>query len=205
MLYKSIRLRVTGEEHLRRLQARGQRFIVCFFHGDILLFFPHFRGSDALIFTTESKRGYYLAEIIRCFGYRPSLIPDIRGQHLALDNMTEEIRKGYNAVLAVDGPLGPYHKVKHGALVLARRTGCPIISIGTASARRIVLKKRWDRYVIPLPFTRASIVIGEPITVPPDADPQHLEELRVRVEEHLKAMNRTARDLLNRQGGDPAV
>ncbi len=205
MLYKSIRLRVIGEEHLSRLWARRQQFIVCFFHGDVLLFFPHFRGRNALIFTTESQRGRYLSEIIRLFGYRPARIPDIRGQNLALDTMTEEVRKGYSAVLAVDGPLGPYHKVKHGALVLARRTGCPIVPMGTASAWRVVLNKRWDRYVIPLPFTRATIVIGEPIAVPGDADRDHLEDLRAQVEERLKGLNDIARVRLNRREKDLGV
>jgi len=204
-LYKSIRLRVFGEEYLSDLRTRTHPRIVCFFHGDVLLFFPHFRGCDALIFTTASKRGEYVAEVIRRFGYRPSKIPDIRGRNLALDAMTAEIRKGNSAVLVVDGPLGPYHKVKHGALVLARRTGCPIVPMGSASAWRMVLKKRWDRYVIPFPFTRAAIVIGAPISVPADAGPEQLEALRLQVEERLKGVNRTARDALNRRKGNPAV
>jgi len=205
MLYRSIRLQVFGEESLEALRAEGRRVIVCFFHGDILLFFPHFRGSEAVIFTTDSKRGRYLAGIIRRFGYRPVRIPDIRGRRLALDAMTEEVRKGCSAVLAVDGPTGPYHKVKHGALILAKRTGYPIIPIGTASARRVVLKRRWDRYAIPLPFTRAAIMIGEPIAVPADAGPERIEVLRLEVEERLEALNRAAADFLDRREREAAV
>jgi lysophospholipid acyltransferase (LPLAT)-like uncharacterized protein len=204
-VYKSVRLQVVGEEHLHQLWSSGRQAIVCFFHGDVLLFFPHFRGRRALIFTTESKRGRFLTEIIGLFGYRPCMIPDIRGEHLAIDRMAAEILKGYSAVLVADGPVGPYHKVKHGAIVLSRRTGCPVVPMGVASSWHIVLKKRWDRYTLPLPFTRAAIVVGRPIFVPAGADREEIERCRQQVEEQLDDLNRSARSLLYRQGSFRAL
>lgn len=204
-LYKSARLQVLGAERLHGLWDRGENAIVCFFHGDYLLLFPHFKGREACVFTTESRRGDYLAEIIALFRYRPSKIPDRRGSQLALERMIAEVRKGYDAVLAVDGPLGPYHKVKHGALVLALETGKPIVPVATASAWKLVLTKRWDRYTIPLPFTRAVILVGEPISVPENAGPPRLEQLRQTVEDRLVALNREAEAYVNRQSLDPGV
>jgi lysophospholipid acyltransferase (LPLAT)-like uncharacterized protein len=133
------------------------------------------------------------------------MIADQRGKHLALDMMTAEVQKGHNAGLAVDGPLGPYRKVKHGALVLAGRTGNPIVPVGTASSWKIVLGKRWDRYTIPLPFTRTVIAVGEPIFTPASGDPASLEEFRQELETRLLDLNRYATDRLNRQSRDPAV
>lgn len=204
-LYKSARLRVLGAEHLDGLWDRGEKAIVCFFHGDYLILFPHFKGRDACIFTTESRRGDYLAKIIALFGYRPCKIPDRRGSQVALDRMIAEVRKGCNAVLAVDGPLGPYHKVKHGALVLALETQQAIVPVATASAWRLVSKKRWDRYTIPLPFTRVVILVGEPMSVPGDTDPSCLEQLRERLEDRLAALNAQAEVYVNRQSPDPGV
>ncbi|MDX1764256.1 MAG: DUF374 domain-containing protein [bacterium] len=204
-LYKSARLRVFGAEHLEGLWGRGETAIVCFFHGDYLLLFPHFKGREACIFTTESRRGNYLSQIISLFRYRPCKIPDRRGSQVALERMIAEVSRGYNAVLAVDGPLGPYHKVKHGALVLALKTGKPIVPVATASVWKVVSRKRWDRYTVPLPFTRAVILVGEPIAVPEAADPDRLEELRQQLEDRLEALNSQAEGLLNRQSFDPGV
>ncbi len=204
-LYKSVRLQVTGQKELEALWDRGEKAIVCFFHGDYLLLFPHFRGRQATIFTTRSHRGAYLAEIIERFGYRPCLLPDRRKDPKTLESMVDELQRGHNAVLAVDGPLGPYHVVKSGALVLAQRTGHPIVPVGIASAWHITLTKRWDRYALPLPFTRAAICIGEPIRVPRDAEGERLEPFRERVEHALLRLNDQAQTALNRQGGGPAV
>jgi len=205
-LYKSARLRVLGAEHLDDLWGRGEQAVICFFHGDYLLLFPHFKGREACIFTTESRRGDFLAEIIALFRYRPCKLPDRRGSQVALDRMIAEVRRGYDAALAVDGPLGPYHKVKHGALVLAQKTGKPIVPVATASAWKLVSKKRWDRYTIPLPFTRAVILVGEPMSVPGDADPARLEKLRQSLEDRLAELNAQAQAYVNnRQSPDPGV
>ncbi len=204
-LYKSVRLQVTGQEELEAFWARGEKAVICFFHGDYLLFFPHFRGCQATIFTTRSHRGAYLAEIIALFGYRPCLLPDQRKDPKTLEWMVAELQRGYNAGLAVDGPLGPYRVVKPGALVLAQRTGYPIVPVGIASAWHITLKKRWDRYALPLPFTRAVICIGAPISVPPEAHGERLEPFRAAVEKTLRHLNDQARAALNRQRAGPAV
>jgi lysophospholipid acyltransferase (LPLAT)-like uncharacterized protein len=204
-LYKSVRLQVMGQEELEALWARGGKAIVCFFHGDYLLFFPHFRGRQVTIFTSRSHRGAYLAEIIALFGNRPCLLPDQRKDPKTLEWMVAELEQGHSAGLAVDGPLGPYRVVKPGALVLAQRTGHPIVPVGIASAWHITLKKRWDRYALPLPFTRAAICIGEPIAVPRDAHGERLEPFRETVEKALLRLNDQARAALNRQRAGPAV
>lgn len=195
-LYKTARVRTLGEENLLEFWGRGKKVIVCFFHGNYLFLFPHFRGRDACIFTTRSRRGETLSEIIRLFGYQPCLIPDQRGKKLALDHMIGEIKKGRNTVMAVDGPLGPYRKVKHGIVILAKSTGNPIFPIGIASSARITLKRRWDRYTIPLPFTRSVICVGAPIHVPGDLDEAGVESFRQKVEQDLLNLNRKAEENL---------
>jgi len=105
----------------------------------------------------------------------------------------------------VDGPLGPYRKVKHGVVVLAKRTGRPIVPVGVSSAWRITLKKRWDRYTIPLPFTRSVITFGNPIYVPEDADINSIESFRKKVEQSLLRLNRQAEENQNRQLQVPEV
>ncbi len=199
ILYKTARIRTIGEERVREYLSGEKKILFCFFHGDYLLLFPQFRGRNICIFTTQSKRGELLAEIMRIFGYRPSIIPGKSGNHSALDWMAREIQKGCHAGIVVDGPMGPYRKVKHGAVILAKRTGHMIIGVGIASSWRVTVKKRWDRYTIPLPFTRSVMVFGEPVHVPSDADAQVMESFRQQVEEDLVKLNRIAEEHLTRQ------
>jgi lysophospholipid acyltransferase (LPLAT)-like uncharacterized protein len=205
LLYKSARIQTEGEEQIRNFFAGEQKVLFGFFHGDYLLLFPRFKRPDVCIFSTRSRRGELLSRLIHLFGYTPGLIPDTRGSKLALEQMVQQLRKGYHAVLAVDGPLGPYHQVKHGIVVLAQRTGNPIIPVAMASSWNLVFKKRWDRYTIPLPFTRALILFGEPLSVPADAGQEEIESFRSKVEEELNRLNRSAHERLNRQHRDRAV
>jgi lysophospholipid acyltransferase (LPLAT)-like uncharacterized protein len=203
LLYKTVRIQPFGEEKIKQLMSQGTKVLFCFFHGDYLLLFPRFGSKDICIFTTQSKRGELLAQIIRQFGYTPYKIPDKRGSHLALDRMIHEIQKGYHSVMAVDGPLGPYHKVKHGIIVMAQQTGHPIVPVGIASCWRIVLKKRWDHYTIPIPFTRSMLIFGEPIIVPGDLDDHGIEAFRLKVEEELGCLNRQAQESLQGRVQNP--
>ncbi|MEE8219559.1 MAG: hypothetical protein V3R43_02880 [bacterium] len=53
------------------------------------------------------------------------------------------------------------------------------------AARRRVVFNSWDRFVLPLPFSRAVVIYGEPFTVGPDNDG---EAARLTLEERLNAI-----------------
>jgi hypothetical protein len=104
-------------------------------------------------------------------------------------------REGRNLYLNPDGPDGPSHEPKEGVVFIARKAGAPIVPTGafTATGYRI---PRWDRYVVPFPFSRIAIVLGEPMEVPPEAD---LEEARIALRERLNQVEQAA-ELLYRTG-----
>jgi hypothetical protein len=76
-------------------------------------------------------------------------------------------------VFAVDGPRGPYGVVKPGALALARSANARVIPAGAAARRKVVLDRAWDRFVLPLPFTRVDIVLGAPLSQPDERGLAH--------------------------------
>ena len=69
------------------------------------------------------------------------------------------------------------------------------------SAHLCRLKKKlfasWDRFEVPLPFSRACFLWGEPIWVPADADRKQLEAKRVELEMALKKLGEEADRLVN--------
>jgi len=69
------------------------------------------------------------------------------------------------AAIAVDGPLGPVGRAKGGVLVCAAQTGRPIVPVAAAARRRIDFPGSWSGIYLPLPFTRAVVVCGEPLVV----------------------------------------
>ena len=70
---------------------------------------------------------------------------------------------------------------------LAQITGLPIIPISYQLSRKIRLKS-WDRFQIPLPFSRCEIKVGKPIRVSREADDREREGLRKNLEQLLKSL-----------------
>jgi len=67
----------------------------------------------------------------------------------------------------VDGPRGPLHQVKPGALLAARAAGGLIVPITARSSRAFIFRRAWDRYALPRPFAEVTIAVGSPL------DPVH--------------------------------
>jgi lysophospholipid acyltransferase (LPLAT)-like uncharacterized protein len=83
-----------------------------------------------------------------------------------------------------------------GVIHLARLTGAPLFPASYAAARFVQLGS-WDRLIIPLPFSRAVVVVGEPLVVPRSADAAEIERLRLDLESKL---NRVTEDAERRAG-----
>jgi len=72
---------------------------------------------------------------------------------------------GFSLVVTPDGPWGPYRVAKPGALIVARQAGLPILPMAVRARPAFRLPGRWDRQLVPLPFSRLSLVVGEAIAV----------------------------------------
>ena len=105
--------------------------------------------------------------------------------------MAKKGTSGYDIAITPDGPRGPKFKVQAGALYIAQRSGLPILPISTSAKRRWTLSS-WDRFLIPKPFSKSVIAIGEPIYVSLEATPQQLEEKRKELEESLAELTQRA-------------
>jgi len=85
---------------------------------------------------------------------------------------------GTSVVMIADIPHGTPREAGLGVVTLAKLSGRPIVPIAVATSRRKVLESTWDKTTINLPFGRCALLLGEPISVPADADPEALETYR---------------------------
>jgi lysophospholipid acyltransferase (LPLAT)-like uncharacterized protein len=74
--------------------------------------------------------------------------------------------QGVGIIFTVDGPRGPRHKVKPGAVFLARLAGSPIVPVRVVMSRAKVFHRAWDKFQLPLPFSKCTIIYGDPVIVP---------------------------------------
>jgi lysophospholipid acyltransferase (LPLAT)-like uncharacterized protein len=135
-----------------------------------------FRKRNLAVMTSRSLDGEYIARVIERFGFVPIRGSSSRGGQRALLEMQTFVDQGGGAAFTIDGPRGPRYVAKRGPVYLAKATGVAITPFYVAVQRKWVLNS-WDRFVLPLPFSRAVVQVAPKINVPRDADDATLEVL----------------------------
>jgi len=187
-LGSTARFRVEGWEHFERASVGGPP-VLAFWHEQIFLTTYYFRRRRIVVMTSRSFDGEYIARFIQRFGYGAARGSSTRGGVGALVEMARLVRRGCPAGFTVDGPRGPRRVAKTGALLLAKKTGRPVVPFAV-TAERCWRLRSWDGLQIPKPFTRAVVRLAPPIYVAPDADDATLEDLRADLQRALDGASR---------------
>ncbi|HYP00524.1 MAG TPA: lysophospholipid acyltransferase family protein [Pyrinomonadaceae bacterium] len=189
LIGRTTRFEVEGWEHWEAATRGGrQPIIYAFWHNRILLGTYFFRRRGIVVMTSRSFDGEYIARFIHRFGYGAARGSSSRGAVGALVEMVKLVRQGRPAGFTMDGPRGPRYVAKMGALLLAKKTGAPILPF-TVNAARYYAAPSWDAFQVPYPFTRARVLIAPPIHVPADADEAELSAKRDELHRALDALN----------------
>ena len=195
LLGSTFRWRVEGLEHLDRIAANGRHPIMAFWHGRILPATYYFRRQGIVVITSENFDGEWIAGIIERFGYSTARGSTSRGARKALRQLTRDMAAGNAAGFTVDGPRGPARVAQPGAVWLAKATSNPVLPFHLEASRHWTLNS-WDRTQIPKPFATVAIAIGEPLSVPSDADEHGIEAARDMLDMRLRALEERALELL---------
>lgn len=108
-----------------------------------------------------------LARFATAGGFRVIFGSSRRGGAEAMVAMASELAEGRRVVITADGPGGPIHVAKTGAIRLARDSGKPIIPTA-ATFNRCGRLSTWDKLILVVPWSRARLIAGEPIYIPKD-------------------------------------
>ena len=147
------------------LRERGVPILFALWHGRMFLSIQAHRHQGIVTMASRSKDGEIIALWLERNGYRVARGSSSRAGGTALRAMVREMRRGRDAALTVDGPRGPARTVQPGVVALARLTGGWILPISFSSSRPKFLAS-WDRYLLPLPFSRNVVAYGEPFPIP---------------------------------------
>jgi hypothetical protein len=161
---RTLRYSVQGWERARPPQGQGAGIVFCLWH-DELFPLPHLRRlTDRPLVTvvSQSRDGELLARVLERLGLSTARGSSSRGGLRALREAGRMMREqGADAVVTVDGPRGPRHQAKDGALYLAHRSGAMLAPVRLFMSRA----KRfgsWDRFQLPWPGSRCRVVVGAP-------------------------------------------
>ena len=112
---------------------------------------------------SHSTDGQMQAVALRVQGLRVERGSSSRGGARGLVAIVRRLSRGQDAAFALDGPKGPRFAVQPGARAAARLSAGVLVPMGSAAPRGITLARAWDRFRIPLPFSRVAVRLGAPL------------------------------------------
>lgn len=147
---------------------------------------PECRHDHLAALISASRDGAFLAAILQAFGVQAVRGSSSRRGAQALLELTSWAGRGYDLAVTPDGPRGPRYAMQEGVLALAQVTGLPIVPYSCRVRWKIQVKS-WDRFQIPLPFSRCEMTFGEPIRVPRETTDAGRAQLREQLRSVLLA------------------
>jgi lysophospholipid acyltransferase (LPLAT)-like uncharacterized protein len=189
LMGRTIRWQVEGWGNWEAANADGRVPIYAFWHNRIFLATYFFQKRRIVVMTSQSFDGEYIARFIQRFGYGAARGSSTRGAVGAIVEMTRLVRAGSPAGFSIDGPKGPRYVAKMGAVLLAKKTGQPILPFTITTERFWEAKRSWDGFQVPLPFSRARLEIAPPIYVSADTNDDGLEAKRDELQASLDQIN----------------
>jgi len=188
MVWLTGRWRIDNAEIADELVADGRPFIACFWHGRMLMIPNAWKYNAPIsILISQHRDGLFISRTLRHLSVGTIAGSSSRGGGSALVGMVRALKRGEYMGITPDGPRGPRMRAAPGAAAAARLSGAVLLPVSYSATRRKVLAS-WDRLIVPLPFTRGIVRVGQPIEVAPDADEAELERIRQHLEARMIAL-----------------
>ncbi len=149
---RTVRIRCEGVQILDELESSGRTSVVAFFHGRQFLPTGFLAGRKMGIMSSLSRDGELQTRVMTGLGYAVVRGSASRSGARGLIGLKRLMEKGYHATFAVDGPKGPIHEVKPGAVYLAKKTGAPVVGLAASASPAYIFSRAWDLYLLPWPF-----------------------------------------------------
>jgi lysophospholipid acyltransferase (LPLAT)-like uncharacterized protein len=183
-LLATVRFEERRRDRFDGFWERGEPVLYACWHGRLLPmgYLHRHKGIGALI--SQSSDGEYVARVMEGWGFEAIRGSTSRGGKAAMREIVRRVGIGQSVAITPDGPRGPRQKAQPGVILAAKRAGVAILPVA-AGCDRAWWPGGWDRFCIPKPFSRVTVVYGEPLRVPLDADDEAVERLALRLEEAM--------------------
>ncbi len=176
----------------------NRTFTPCHFYRYVI----HGKKTMSML-TSASKDGAMLAAIAEDYGMRAVRGSSGRRGVAGFMDVLRELNSGYSMCITPDGPKGPRYKCRPGVIKAASASGVPVLPICIETPKCWRVNSAWDGYIIPKPFSRVILRLGEPIYVPSAADDETIRNYCRRLEAALSYSLPDFPSLEQRPAGPP--
>ena len=172
-------------------QPVKENYIAALWHNRLLLisyvlkkFLPQRPGAGLI---SMSRDGDLIADVTQRFGFDVVRGSSSRMGASALRELGTVLASSRDILITPDGPRGPAYELGPGIVFLAQQTGAPVtpINMEYSNCWRI---KSWDRFIVPRPFSKVRVIIGQPHRVKSTSTDEEFEAERLRLQEAMMAL-----------------
>ncbi len=192
VLCKTLRITLTNKKVIDDLEKDGNNYVLAFWHGTMLLPWYINRKKNFAALISKSKDGELLAKILKHWKYEVVRGSSSTGGNVALGIMVDYARNKSSIAITPDGPRGPIHKMKAGAIITAKKSGLPLVLVGIGIHRKRILKS-WDKFEIPSLFTKANVIFSDPIFIDKNLSYDETSKIIVSCEVKLNELQKKAK------------
>ena len=186
MLGPTLRYEVLGWQHAERVYAAKKQCIWAFWHRVILPIVWWYRNQGVVVMNTTAFDGQWTRKVIEWLGFGTAQGSSSRGGLRGLAVMARRLEEGFDCAFTIDGPRGPRYVAKPGPVMLARKSGCPIMVFHIGVDRGKTFEKTWDHFLLPKPLARTVILFAPPIYVQSDASAEVMEAKHAEMQHELE-------------------
>ncbi len=198
-VYKTCRKKFIGFENQTNFIEKNS-IIFSFWHNRLMMIpflsrkiKKKINNFNLMTLASRHGDGRIVGEVMEKFGLISVLgsSKDKRGSHKGIEysnlkKIINGLKNGYCLGITPDGPRGPNQEINGEIINIAKLTGASLINVSYSCSRFIVIKKSWDKFKIPLPFSRLCFVVSDNIyKVDKNMSESDLESLKFQIRDDL--------------------
>ena len=190
-LGKTLFIKEKKRYYLDRLNKNKEKYIFTLWHGRMFVPIYVMRGKKICPMISLHSDGEMIARTVMKLGYQTVRGSSTRGGKQAFHDLVNKVKQGTVGAMIPDGPTGPVHKLKPGTLFIAQQAGAYLLPM-TFSAQKNKVFKSWDKFLLPMPFSKVLVLYGKPIQVPERASSRDLVNIKNDFEQQMNLLERQA-------------
>lgn len=200
-IIKTCKITIVGIEKIHELKEKNIPIIYACWHRHIFVTIYRFKNTGARPLISLSEDGELVSQVAVEFNMKPVRGSSSKGGARAFLELVNTIEENNSEVLiTADGPKGPSRQIKDGTIRLAQKTKSVIVPIGWHASREKVFEKTWDKFKIPLPFSKITYAYGEPFVIPRDAPREDYGQLKENLKKAIDDLEEKIKKARREQG-----
>ena len=172
IVYISSQKTFINKDNFDKIILENKSFIYALWHDQLLLSPFTWQTKNRIdILISKHKDGDIIADLVKYHGFNsirgstnnPSKVKE-KNTISSIRKIIKTLKANVSIGITPDGPRGPRHKVSEGTINIARISNKKILPMALAYKEQWVLNT-WDKFIIPKPFNKICIVLGDPIDI----------------------------------------